>query len=699
MMYRRSLLRDTARAPPSASRPSLRAVASLSILQAFGDSTRQRRQSGETALPRPHGASLAEETETTTDAIADQLAYILMEPATTLEAALKLLTQIFDLLASPEARLCLRVQGSLPKLLTAVADAGRLAARSSIPGKMAQDWPSVLHAAIVHSLSLEASTVAADVLNIALDDLVGFIERSCNALETALAELLDGNGNAEADNPSDVHEGRTKTTQVIVNSQQPLLQPTATMTKGLLKRKRGATLPDRGFEAGKLVLARILQRLQSQTEEAVLLQRLNISSPVFSTEGKGAGIDAGIVALMALRRLLAAQVSLGVRSDDTEATPIERLVVCLEAEMQRLAASGTAHMRLLLLWEVAERCLKIFGNEAACWDSVKFAFAIGRPLVTAACSHLCQQMDAIESGEKADRPEHIEELCCASLRVMHTLMQNSACARFMIEHLPCDRQDGLSACRKDRAPTLLHALATLLGISKQGPFSRLVLGVLANAASQDEQVARAIAALPVSITYPGSLLRGPLLAQASAEASSRVPDHAGNFLDALTAAVSIRSRHLFGYDVTSEEGTKEAEARVSCAVAAVLLARLVKGDPRACSSVARHMGSLEALVDVLRVFTVFQDKCGSLTNMSLLSLHAVMHSLTTDECTAPCPPEACESHGSHCIHDGPPGASTQLGLEVALDDSQRSCQEMPHTPTKLSRPALRPFGILKSKSQ
>jgi len=43
--------------------------------------------------------------------------------------------------------------------------------------------------------------------------------------------------------------------------------------------------------------------------------------------------------------------------------------------------------------------------------------------------------------------------------------------------------------------------------------------------------------------------------------------------------------------------------------------------------VQRQIGSVDVLIDILRQFAVFQDHLGSLTDVSLVGLHAVMLSI------------------------------------------------------------------------
>jgi len=101
-----------------------------------------------------------------------------------------------------------------------------------------------------------------------------------------------------------------------------------------------------------------------------------------------------------------------------------------------------------------------------------------------------------------------------------------------------------------------------------------------------------------------------------------------HFLGALAGAFAVRRHELFGCapDACAER-PGAADARVSCAQAAVLLGWLMHEDPAAHVVVTEHIGSVEVLGDVVRQFIVFQDKCGALTDASLVSLHAVMLSI------------------------------------------------------------------------
>merc|ERR1712232_127596 len=79
----------------------------------------------------------------------------------------------------------------------------------------------------------------------------------------------------------------------------------------------------------------------------------------------------------------------------------------------------------------------------------------------------------------------------------------------------------------------------------------------------------------------------------------------------------------------SVERLAGVEARIRCAVAATLLSWLVHGDAEAQAIVTHHIGSTELLVDTLRKFAVFQERCGVLTDASLVHLHAAMLSIVT----------------------------------------------------------------------
>jgi len=107
-------------------------------------------------------------------------------------------------------------------------------------------------------------------------------------------------------------------------------------------------------------------------------------------------------------------------------------------------------------------------------------------------------------------------------------------------------------------------------------------------------------------------------------------------LEALAVAFAARQRQLFDIgepsggepsDSSTSNSASSAEARVSCAAAAVLLGWLMHREPSARIIVASRVGPTEGIIDVVRQFVVFQDKCGVLTDASLVSLHAVMLSM------------------------------------------------------------------------
>jgi len=176
--------------------------------------------------------------------------------------------------------------------------------------------------------------------------------------------------------------------------------------------------------------------------------------------------------------------------------------------------------------------------------------------------------------------------------------------------------------------------------------ARLALGVLANAAAHSPVARKELAALRVGPGFTTRLI-GSLAASGAGEDTAEpaeVPqlgDEAGEtLLEALAVAFAARRGELFeeealGAGPGAEAPAKaparltphHAEVRVRGSAVAVLLGWLMHGNGAARALVVRLLGSTEVLVDVVRQFAVFQDRCGTLTDGSLVGLHTVMLSM------------------------------------------------------------------------
>lgn len=77
----------------------------------------------------------------------------------------------------------------------------------------------------------------------------------------------------------------------------------------------------------------------------------------------------------------------------------------------------------------------------------------------------------------------------------------------------------------------------------------------------------------------------------------------------------------------SESETLEVEVHLTYAMASILLGWLARGSSMARGHLEDQLGSTQALLDILRTFTIFQDRCGILTDGSLLCVHTVMQFL------------------------------------------------------------------------
>ncbi|CAJ1331086.1 unnamed protein product [Effrenium voratum] len=177
-----------------------------------------------------------------------------------------------------------------------------------------------------------------------------------------------------------------------------------------------------------------------------------------------------------------------------------------------------------------------------------------------------------------------------------------ASARDALENPGSER--GLLACLRalHRAGVVvpevaLQPLVAAMGTS--GAVQRAVLGVLANSAAQSTDFCQALSQLPAQpwLPWPGEACE--------------------TFGAGLTKAVAWYSEHLSG------DTDGDVEVHVTFAMASLLLAWLAKGCEK---ELERELGR-DQLVDLLRTFMVFQDRCGSLTDASLMGLHAAMQFL------------------------------------------------------------------------
>lgn len=165
-------------------------------------------------------------------------------------------------------------------------------------------------------------------------------------------------------------------------------------------------------------------------------------------------------------------------------------------------------------------------------------------------------------------------------------------------------------------PPALPMLTRILVDASDPLRARLAAGVLISGASHTPQLRTTIAQFPVEDGYTGLLLKGLLAGPGALDSHTE----SQTLLRCLSAAFAVRRAQLL-------DSFQCSEARVNCAVAGVLISMLVHEDPVAYKVVVESVGDGEVMLDMLREFAIFQDRCGALTNASLVSLHAAMLSV------------------------------------------------------------------------
>eukprot|EP00927_Polykrikos_kofoidii_P035669 TRINITY_DN30217_c0_g1_i1.p1 TRINITY_DN30217_c0_g1~~TRINITY_DN30217_c0_g1_i1.p1 ORF type:complete len:645 (-),score=97.56 TRINITY_DN30217_c0_g1_i1:285-2000(-) len=264
----------------------------------------------------------------------------------------------------------------------------------------------------------------------------------------------------------------------------------------------------------------------------------------------------------------------------------------------------------------------------------------------------------------------LREVASAAMRTFYGVTQRHAVWTRLamvdiFEQQPMPEQSAMDEpeLRTQIAPSMLKLLALMLGSCSQdihgaGAHARLAMGVLASIAAQNDDARLAIAGMCVSANFAQRILRDDEQVAGLAShcsSASRSPellcemtrlracldrdvnreqqsDHT-TFLQALADAFARRRAELFSRDIDNSLVAGKMEARASCAVAAVLLGWLMHRDTASHALVAQHVGPTDAIMDVIRQFVVFQDFSGSLSNESLLSLHAVMLSVESHDTT------------------------------------------------------------------
>ncbi|CAK9068485.1 Hypothetical protein SCF082_LOCUS34475 [Durusdinium trenchii] len=102
-------------------------------------------------------------------------------------------------------------------------------------------------------------------------------------------------------------------------------------------------------------------------------------------------------------------------------------------------------------------------------------------------------------------------------------------------------------------------------------------------------------------------------------------------VDTVFASALAQSLAWYKDQLETESDSLDVEVHLNFAMGSLLMAWLARGDPVAKLTLKEHLGSTQALLDILRTFTVFQENCGSLTDASLLCLHAVMEFLSDSD--------------------------------------------------------------------
>lgn len=387
-----------------------------------------------------------------------------------------------------------------------------------------------------------------------------------------------------------------------------------------------------------------------RTLDERILKSVDAFERVILTEGGAPSVDAGMLALLALRRCLRRSGACNgraafstARRGNFSASAAKQILVKLAPKF----VSGKFESRLdarrfAVLLQVIHSCIANGATEIT-----------SEPVLP--CREVVAKIDAIlaithsdgDHGCNCEFGSFSQPIAVSCLQLLQALVQRHS-----------SWADLAMTTDEPLLNTLINILANpFLPMQKKESYdttnfgsactlARTVLDVLASAAATASGASasmHALSSFPVHAGFSRRLLSGALAVAIPTPQPETDWKHDGGhaitcgatgpvpFAGELCDAFAVRHSQFFtnfeSSDMNASTDANVAEIRLRIALSATLLGWIVHSDAHWRAAVAKKMGSTNVLTDVLRQYTVFLERSGALTDSSIVRLFALMRSV------------------------------------------------------------------------